>query len=87
MRPDSEKYKAENMMQNRTSSNCASPFNYSKADTIIVMKKENCRAGVDELIALNGMYNKLVTQQSLNNEYYFLIQILQEIFLNIKNVS
>jgi subfamily B ATP-binding cassette protein MsbA len=53
----------ENMM-NRTSIVIASPFNYSKADTIIVMQKEKLEQEVDELIALNGMYNKLVTLQS-----------------------
>jgi ATP-binding cassette, subfamily B, bacterial MsbA len=57
----------ENMMQNRTSIVIAHRLStIQKADTIVVMKKgEIIEQGThDELIALNGMYNKLVQMQS-----------------------
>lgn len=57
----------ENMMQNRTSIVIAHRLStIQKADTIVVMQKgEIVEQGThDELIALNGTYNKLVTMQS-----------------------
>jgi ABC-type multidrug transport system fused ATPase/permease subunit len=57
----------ENMMQNRTSIVIASPSTIQKQ--IIYYsdaKGKIVEQGVNELIALNGMYNKLVTLQSLN---------------------
>lgn len=57
----------ENMMQNRTSIVIAHRLStIQKADTIIVMQKGRIveQGNHDELIALNGMYNKLVTLQS-----------------------
>jgi subfamily B ATP-binding cassette protein MsbA len=63
----------ENMMQNRTSIVIAhrlqlfkSRYYYSDAKRKIVEQGSH-----DELIALNGMYNKLVTLQSLNNSTNF----------------
>jgi hypothetical protein len=40
-------------------------LNHSKADVIVVMKRKNCETGNEELIALQGVYNKLVSLQSL----------------------
>ena len=57
----------ENMMQNRTSIVIAHRLStIQKADTIIVMQKGKIveQGNHDELIALNGMYNKLVNLQS-----------------------
>lgn len=57
----------ENMMQNRTSIVIAHRLStIQKADKIVVMQKgEIVEHGThDELIALNGTYNKLVTMQS-----------------------
>lgn len=57
----------ENMMQNRTSIVIAHRLStIQKADTIIVMKKGKIveQGTHDELIALNGAYNKLVMMQS-----------------------
>jgi len=57
----------ENMMQNRTSIVIAHRLStIQKADTIIVMQKGKIveQGNHDELMALNGMYNKLVTMQS-----------------------
>jgi len=57
----------ENMMQNRTSIVIAHRLStIQKADKIVVMQKgEIVEQGThDELIALNGTYNKLVTMQS-----------------------
>jgi subfamily B ATP-binding cassette protein MsbA len=57
----------ENMMQNRTSIVIAHRLStIQKADTIIVMQKGKIveQGSHDELIALNGMYNKLVSLQS-----------------------
>ena len=57
----------ENMMQNRTSIVIAHRLStIQKADIIIVMKKGKIveQGSHDELIAMNGMYNKLVTLQS-----------------------
>jgi subfamily B ATP-binding cassette protein MsbA len=57
----------ENMMQNRTSIVIAHRLStIQKADTIVVMQKgEIVEQGThEELIALNGTYNKLVTMQS-----------------------
>ena len=57
----------ENMMQNRTSIVIAHRLStIQKADKIVVMKKgEIVEQGThDELISLNGMYNKLVLMQS-----------------------
>ncbi|RVT77467.1 ABC transporter ATP-binding protein [Flavobacterium sufflavum] len=58
----------ENMMQNRTSIVIAHRLStIQKADTIIVMKKGKIveQGTHEELIALNGTYNKLVSMQSL----------------------
>ena len=57
----------ENMMQNRTSIVIAHRLStIQKADLIVVMKKGKIaeQGSHDELIALNGVYNKLVTLQS-----------------------
>ena len=57
----------ENMMQNRTSIVIAHRLStIQKADNIVVMQKgEIVEQGThDELIAMNGTYNKLVTMQS-----------------------
>jgi subfamily B ATP-binding cassette protein MsbA len=57
----------ENMMQNRTSIVIAHRLStIQKADTIVVLQKGRIveQGNHDELIALNGMYNKLVTMQS-----------------------
>ncbi len=57
----------ENMMQNRTSIVIAHRLStIQKADTIIVMQKGKIaeQGTHEELIALNGTYNKLVTLQS-----------------------
>jgi subfamily B ATP-binding cassette protein MsbA len=57
----------ENMMQNRTSIVIAHRLStIQKADSIIVMQKGKIveQGNHDELITLNGMYNKLVTLQS-----------------------
>ncbi|SDX51571.1 ABC transporter ATP-binding protein [Flavobacterium degerlachei] len=57
----------ENMMQNRTSIVIAHRLStIQKADSIVVMQKGKIveQGTHDELIALNGMYNKLVTMQS-----------------------
>jgi subfamily B ATP-binding cassette protein MsbA len=57
----------ENMMQNRTSIVIAHRLStIQKADTIIVMQKGKIveQGSHDDLIAMNGMYNKLVTLQS-----------------------
>ena len=57
----------ENMMQNRTSIVIAHRLStIQKADTIVVMKKGKIveQGKHDELIALDGTYNKLVTMQS-----------------------
>lgn len=57
----------ENMMQNRTSIVIAHRLStIQKADKIIVMQKGEIveQGNHDELIALNGTYNKLVTMQS-----------------------
>ena len=54
-------------MQHRTSIVIAHRLStIQKADTIIVMQKGKIveQGSHDELIALNGMYNKLVTLQS-----------------------
>ena len=59
----------ENMMQNRTSIVIAHRLStIQKADSIIVMKKGRIveQGTHDELIALNGTYNKLVSMQSLD---------------------
>jgi ATP-binding cassette, subfamily B, bacterial MsbA len=58
----------ENMMQNRTSIVIAHRLStIQKADLIVVMKKGKIveQGKHDELIAMNGAYNKLVTMQSL----------------------
>jgi subfamily B ATP-binding cassette protein MsbA len=58
----------ENMMQNRTSIVIAHRLStIQKADTIIVMHKGEIveQGSHEELIALNGIYTKLVTMQSL----------------------
>ncbi|MFH6999232.1 ABC transporter ATP-binding protein [Flavobacterium sp. FlaQc-57] len=57
----------ENMMQNRTSIVIAHRLStIQKADVIVVMQKGKIveQGTHDELIALNGTYNKLVTMQS-----------------------
>ena len=57
----------ENMMQNRTSIVIAHRLStIQKADLIVVMQKGIIveQGKHDELIALNGTYNKLVTLQS-----------------------
>jgi subfamily B ATP-binding cassette protein MsbA len=57
----------ENMMQNRTSIVIAHRLStIQKADTIIVMQKGKIveQGNHEELIALNGMYHKLVNLQS-----------------------
>tara|TARA_R110000868_G_scaffold325514_1_gene586297 strand:+ start:3706 stop:5532 length:1827 start_codon:yes stop_codon:yes gene_type:complete len=57
----------ENMMQNRTSIVIAHRLStIQKADVIVVMQKGKIveQGKHEELIALNGMYNKLVTMQS-----------------------
>ena len=57
----------ENMMQNRTSIVIAHRLStIQKADLIVVMKKGRIveQGKHDELIAMNGTYNKLVTMQS-----------------------
>ncbi|MCF8321569.1 MAG: ABC transporter ATP-binding protein/permease [Flavobacterium sp.] len=57
----------ENMMQNRTSIVIAHRLStIQKADTIVVMQKGKIveQGNHDQLIALNGTYNKLVTMQS-----------------------
>ncbi len=57
----------ENMMQNRTSIVIAHRLStIQKADLIVVMQKGKIveQGKHEELIALNGMYNKLVTMQS-----------------------
>ncbi|TDE53718.1 ABC transporter ATP-binding protein [Flavobacterium sp. GT3P67] len=57
----------ENMMQNRTSIVIAHRLStIQKADLIVVMQKGKIveQGKHDELIAMNGMYNKLVTMQS-----------------------
>ncbi|HEY4617121.1 MAG TPA: ABC transporter ATP-binding protein [Flavobacterium sp.] len=57
----------ENMMQNRTSIVIAHRLStIQKADSIVVMQKGRIveQGTHDELIALNGMYNKLVSMQS-----------------------
>ncbi|WP_426063531.1 ABC transporter ATP-binding protein [Flavobacterium sp. DSP2-3-1] len=57
----------ENMMQNRTSIVIAHRLStIQKADLIVVMQKGKIveKGKHDELIALNGMYNKLVSMQS-----------------------
>ena len=57
----------ENMMQNRTSIVIAHRLStIQKADTIIVMQKGKIveQGSHEELIAMNGTYNKLVTLQS-----------------------
>lgn len=59
----------ENMMQNRTSIVIAHRLStIQKADLIIVMKKGRIveQGTHDELITLNGTYNKLVSMQSLD---------------------
>ncbi len=58
----------ENMMQNRTSIVIAHRLStIQKADLIVVMKKGKIveQGTHEELIAMNGTYNKLVTMQSL----------------------
>ena len=58
----------ENMMQNRTSIVIAHRLStIQKADTIIVMQKGKIveQGNHEELIAMNGVYNKLVSLQSL----------------------
>jgi ATP-binding cassette, subfamily B, bacterial MsbA len=58
----------ENMMQNRTSIVIAHRLStIQKADLIVVLKKGKIveQGRHDELIAMNGSYNKLVTMQSL----------------------
>jgi subfamily B ATP-binding cassette protein MsbA len=58
----------ENMMQNRTSIVIAHRLStIQKADLIVVMKKGKIveQGRHEELIAMNGTYNKLVTMQSL----------------------
>jgi subfamily B ATP-binding cassette protein MsbA len=58
----------ENMMQNRTSIVIAHRLStIQKADVIVVMKKGKIveQGTHEELIAMNGTYNKLVTMQSL----------------------
>nr|WP_315199492.1 ABC transporter ATP-binding protein [uncultured Flavobacterium sp.] len=58
----------ENMMQNRTSIVIAHRLStIQKADLIVVMKKGKIveQGRHEELIAMNGAYNKLVTMQSL----------------------
>jgi len=58
----------ENMMQNRTSIVIAHRLStIQKADLIVVMKKGKIveQGKHDELIAMNGTYNKLVTMQTL----------------------
>lgn len=57
----------ENMMQNRTSIVIAHRLStIQKADTIVVMQKGKIveQGNHDQLMALNGTYNKLVTMQS-----------------------
>jgi ATP-binding cassette, subfamily B, bacterial MsbA len=59
----------ENMMQNRTSIVIAHRLStIQKADLIVVMKKGRIveQGKHDELIAMNGTYNKLVSMQSLD---------------------
>ncbi len=58
----------ENMMQNRTSIVIAHRLStIQKADMIVVMQKGKIveQGTHEQLIAMNGMYNKLVTMQSL----------------------
>ncbi|MEC5164722.1 subfamily B ATP-binding cassette protein MsbA [Flavobacterium sp. PL11] len=58
----------ENMMQNRTSIVIAHRLStIQKADTIVVMQKGKIveQGNHEELIAMNGVYNKLVSLQSL----------------------
>jgi subfamily B ATP-binding cassette protein MsbA len=60
----------ENMMQNRTSIVIAHRLStIQKADIIVVMQKGKIveQGTHDELIALNGTYNKLVTMQSFES--------------------
>ena len=60
----------ENMMQNRTSIVIAHRLStIQKADVIVVMKKGKIaeQGSHDELIALNGIYNKLVSLQSFES--------------------
>ncbi|MBW4361325.1 ABC transporter ATP-binding protein/permease [Flavobacterium sp. NAS39] len=60
----------ENMMQNRTSIVIAHRLStIQKADLIVVMKKGRIveQGKHDELIAMNGSYNKLVTMQSFES--------------------
>ncbi|SHG85036.1 ABC transporter ATP-binding protein [Flavobacterium defluvii] len=60
----------ENMMQNRTSIVIAHRLStIQKADVIVVMQKGRIveQGRHDELIALNGTYNKLVTMQSFES--------------------
>jgi subfamily B ATP-binding cassette protein MsbA len=60
----------ENMMQNRTSIVIAHRLStIQKADLIVVMKKGKIveQGKHDELIAMNGTYNKLVTMQSFES--------------------
>lgn len=60
----------ENMMQNRTSIVIAHRLStIQKADVIVVMQKGKIveQGTHDELIALNGTYNKLVTMQSFES--------------------
>ena len=60
----------ENMMQNRTSIVIAHRLStIQKADVIVVMKKGKIaeQGSHDELITLNGVYNKLVTLQSFES--------------------
>jgi subfamily B ATP-binding cassette protein MsbA len=59
----------ENMMQNRTSIVIAHRLStIQKADVIVVMQKGVIveQGNHEELIALNGTYNKLVTMQSFD---------------------
>ena len=59
----------ENMMQNRTSIVIAHRLStIQKADVIVVMKKGKIveQGTHEELIALNGNYNKLVSMQSFD---------------------
>ena len=57
-------------MQNRTSIVIAHRLStIQKADVIVVMKKGKIaeQGSHDELVALNGVYNKLVTLQSFES--------------------